>query len=66
MRPFERGHLFRVSPQTGEFELVHRLVYSEGVGPKGGLLLASDGALYGTTWTGPGNGGSTLFRLSGF
>jgi uncharacterized repeat protein (TIGR03803 family) len=56
------GTLFRVSPQTGEFELVHRLVYSEGVGPKGGLLLASDGALYGTTWEWP----STLFRLSGF
>jgi len=56
------GTIFRVSPQTGAFETVHHFEYSEGVGPKGGLLLASDGALYGTTSDWP----STLFRLSGF
>lgn len=38
-------------------------INSDGVGPEGGLVLANDGFLYGTTHTG-GLGNGTIFRVS--
>jgi uncharacterized repeat protein (TIGR03803 family) len=37
---------------------------SDGVGPEGGLVLANDGFLYGTTYTGGLAGNGTIFRVS--
>ena len=37
---------------------------SEGVGPAAGLVLANDGFLYGTTYTGGRSGQGTIFRVS--
>jgi uncharacterized repeat protein (TIGR03803 family) len=40
------------------------LINSDGVGPEGGLVLANDGFLYGTTSTGGASGNGTIFRVS--
>jgi uncharacterized repeat protein (TIGR03803 family) len=49
------GVLFRLGPE-GDFKVLRHLDYSEGCNPKGALMQASEGYLYGTTRT-------ELFRL---
>lgn len=63
---YDQGRVFAVD-LSGVFQVVHDLTPLQGREPNGGLLLGSDGALYGTTLTGgvttPGHYAGTVFRL---
>jgi uncharacterized repeat protein (TIGR03803 family) len=56
------SYVFRVSLQ-GAYEEAHSLSPGEGLNPRAGLLLGSDGALYGTTTAGGVSGTGTVIRF---
>lgn len=61
------GLLFRVAQDGSSVQTVHQFGDTDGVGPGGGLLLASDGLLYGTAQLANGGvtvGGGTIFRAA--
>ncbi|HZT41518.1 MAG TPA: choice-of-anchor tandem repeat GloVer-containing protein [Chthonomonadaceae bacterium] len=58
---FGSGTIFKYTPGTGLTVLV-KLSQPSGSGPVGGMVLASDGNLYGTTRYGGGAG--TLFKMT--
>jgi uncharacterized repeat protein (TIGR03803 family) len=61
------GTVFRVDPGGQEFAVLHTFgsVPTDGSNPHGGLLLASDGKLYGTTENAHnGSGFGTVFRIN--
>src|ERR1019366_151149 len=66
--PLGSGTVFKVNKDGGRYAVLHSFVNSEGDGcrPMTGLLVASDGALYGTTDAGgSGNGhNGTVFKLN--
>ena len=47
------GSIFKID-SSGNFSPLHTFTASEGSGSPGGLILASDGNLYGTTTGGTG------------
>lgn len=59
------GAVYKLTPSGNE-----TVLYSfsgsgtDGIDPQGTLLQASDGAFYGTTYSGGSNGGGTVFRLT--
>jgi len=71
------GYVYKVSRSTGQLTHVHDFAYSDGAIPRGPLMQASDGYLYGTTESGGVNqadwcyagkfynesGCGTLFRI---
>jgi uncharacterized repeat protein (TIGR03803 family) len=59
------GTVFRIDPSGVETQL-HLFEWTDGVypGPSAGLVLATDGNFYGTTWYGGANNDGILFRLS--
>jgi uncharacterized repeat protein (TIGR03803 family) len=58
------GTVFRLKP-TGTMAVLHRFkASSEGWGPNGGLVLDSDGNLYGTTVYGGAYGSGTAFEIT--
>jgi len=56
------GTVFRVS-STGAFTTVHNFKSSDGAGPIGTLLLASDGNLYGTTYAQGVHGNGSIYEV---
>ena len=59
------GTVFRLSPDGSAFEVLHAFACeSDGCFPRAGLTGGSDGKFYGTTPTGGGAGGGTVFRLN--
>jgi uncharacterized repeat protein (TIGR03803 family) len=56
------GTVFKITP-GGKLTTLHSFHVTDGVGPVGGLVQATNGNFYGTTPEGPGASGS-LFRLS--
>jgi uncharacterized repeat protein (TIGR03803 family) len=64
------GTVFRLE-SNGTITTLHSFSGSDGQWPRGDLVLASDGNIYGTTWAGGGAGGAncpyngcgTIFRL---
>jgi uncharacterized repeat protein (TIGR03803 family) len=58
-----QGTLFRVDTLGKNFEVLHDLQGADGIGPGGGLILASDGAFYGFAGSGGFAGGGVVFRL---
>ncbi len=65
---FGNGALFRLTlPPTktgpGSIEILHSFQYSEGAVPKGGVLIAADGGLYGTSNTGGLFNSGTIWRV---
>ena len=58
---YDAGTVFRVDA-SGKLTTLHEFGYFDGANPYGGLVVAADGNLYGTTITGMGNSG-TLFRI---
>jgi uncharacterized repeat protein (TIGR03803 family) len=58
------GLIYRLTP-AGGFSVLHNFAGStDGTRPKGALVQASDGNLYGTTTTSGPGGGGTVFRLT--
>jgi len=61
------GTLYQLTP-SGALTTLHSFctigVCADGLGPKGSLIQASDGDLYGTTPGGGTEGGGTVFRLT--
>ena len=59
------GTVFKVSTNGSSFTLLHTFSNSpDGAYPYGGLMLASDGALYGTTSSGGNTNAGTLFKVN--
>lgn len=58
------GGVFRIRLNGKNYEVLHRFKYTNGSEPVGGLVLAKDGALYGTTKGGGTGDNGTIFRLS--
>jgi uncharacterized repeat protein (TIGR03803 family) len=61
------GDILRVT-RSGELTTVYQFCSQpncvDGALPYGGLLLASNGKFYGTTWGGGANGGGTIFQIT--
>lgn len=60
------GLVYRLAVDGSEIETVYQLKPEDGYNPSGGLLLGSDGVLYGTTGLGAyanANTAGTIFRL---
>ncbi|HXI85210.1 MAG TPA: choice-of-anchor tandem repeat GloVer-containing protein [Verrucomicrobiae bacterium] len=57
------GTLFEIS-SDGAFTSLHLFNYDDGSAPRGGLVQASDGNLYGTTFDGGACGLGTAFRIT--
>ena len=61
---FGGGTVFAIDPISGAFTIVASLdTATTGSGPQGGLLLGSDGNLYGMTTQGPSGSLGTIFVL---
>ncbi|MGA2188318.1 MAG: choice-of-anchor tandem repeat GloVer-containing protein [Steroidobacteraceae bacterium] len=63
--PYDVGTVFRISPE-GTFKTVYNFGAADTTGyyPNAGLILGSDGNLYGTTHSGGINFGGTVFKLT--
>jgi uncharacterized repeat protein (TIGR03803 family) len=60
-----QGTVFRISQDGSNYLVIKKFGGgSEGYGPYGGLIQASDGALYGTTANGGTNAQGTIFKLN--
>jgi uncharacterized repeat protein (TIGR03803 family) len=58
------GTIFRISTSGSAFATVHSLGGSgEGYGPFAGVVQATDGKLYGTTFDGGANSSGTIFKV---
>lgn len=57
------GVLYRIGGYPGYLSTIHDFVSSSGCNPKGTLLRAADGNLYGTTTAGGANGKGGIFRF---
>jgi uncharacterized repeat protein (TIGR03803 family) len=58
------GTVFKIT-STGAFTMLYRFDGPHGAEPAtGALILGTDGSLYGTTFSGGGNGSGTVFRIS--
>jgi uncharacterized repeat protein (TIGR03803 family) len=57
------GTIFTVDA-SGDYHVIHRFDSVNGAAPQCGLLLASDGNLYGTTSLGGTNNAGTIFRIT--
>src|SRR6266481_2006005 len=57
------GSIFRIKPNGGGTTL-YKFTGSEGIGPAGGVTLASDGNFYGTAQAGGTFGQGILFRVT--
>ena len=59
------GTVFRLGRFGGGFTTLHSFAGADGSRPGSGLILATDGNFYGTTWGGGTSGCGTLFRITG-
>ncbi len=57
------GEVYRLTPTTGEFTVIHKFVGTDGAGPVAGLTESKDGFLYGVTKYGGRNGRGVIFRM---
>lgn len=57
------GTVFKITP-SGTFATLYSFSGSDGGLAIGGLLQATDGNLYGTTWNGGANGFGTVFKIT--
>jgi uncharacterized repeat protein (TIGR03803 family) len=58
------GTLFRHNPDGSAYTILHSFTGAQGSAPYGGLLLGSDGMLYGTTSSGGPAAGGTVFQIT--
>lgn len=59
-----KGAVFKFHPPTGTFVVVHAFSGSDGARPRGALVAADDGNLYGTATAEGPNGAGTIFKLT--
>jgi uncharacterized repeat protein (TIGR03803 family) len=59
----EYGTVFKLSTNGMGFTVLHTFTGPDGEGPEAGLILGSDGALYGTTQHGGTNDSGTVFHF---
>jgi uncharacterized repeat protein (TIGR03803 family) len=59
--PGGQGTIYRLTDE-GQIDFLHTFTGLDGSWPFGGLMLAADGHLYGTTSLGGSTGGGTVFR----
>lgn len=57
------GTVFQANP-TGIVRTLHSLNYSDGANPYSGIVQATDGNFYGTTYIGGADGVGTIFETS--
>ena len=57
------GTVFKIDANGGNFALLHEFNSTDGALPEAGLILASNGLLYGTTAGGGTSGKGTIFRI---
>ena len=60
---YNAGTVFQITP-SGTFTLLHVFDKTDGAGPEGALIQASDGNLYGTTYGGGAYGKGTIFKMT--
>jgi uncharacterized repeat protein (TIGR03803 family) len=58
------GTVFKLTLKPTKFQTLHNFGGTDGANPDAGLLLATDGNLYGTTWSGGANDFGTLFEIT--
>lgn len=61
------GVVFRVNPTNGRIALLHSFVHQDqsgGSAPAGGLVLGTDGNLYGSTYWGGSHNDGVLFKVT--
>jgi uncharacterized repeat protein (TIGR03803 family) len=58
------GIVFKLIQDGAGYKILHRFSSAEGQAPAWSLIEASDGALYGTAYTGGANNSGTLFKLN--
>jgi uncharacterized repeat protein (TIGR03803 family) len=56
------GTVFKITP-NGTLTTLHSFGGSDGAGPYGALVQATDGGFYGTTFGGGAYGSGTVFRM---
>jgi uncharacterized repeat protein (TIGR03803 family) len=57
------GTVFKITPQ-GVLTTLYNFSGPDGISPESGLVQATDGYLYGTTWLGGTHNSGTLFKIS--
>jgi uncharacterized repeat protein (TIGR03803 family) len=58
------GVVFQFDVSTGALTVLHSFSGTDGASPSGGLLQATNGLLYGTTFAGGSDGEGTVFRVA--
>jgi len=61
--PYGCGTVFKVTPE-GVLTTLHSFDDNDGANPYGGLVQATDGNFYGTTWIGGFNNNGTVFKIT--
>lgn len=64
--PSNFGCVFKITTNGGGYTVLHYFSGSDGANPEGGLLEASDGNLYGTTFSGGISNVGCVFRVDKF
>lgn len=59
-----QGTIYKLAPSTGAVSVLYSLCTTDGTSAMTGVIQASDGALYGTAYTGGPGGYGTLFRVT--
>ena len=57
------GMIYKIRPGGGGFTVLHNFAYADGAFPYAGLILGTDGKLYGTTVEGGADGVGTLYQM---
>jgi len=60
------GEVFKLTESGGKwtYQMLHRFKRSDGASPIGGVLVAADGTLYGTTSDGGSKGAGVVYRIT--
>lgn len=58
------GTIFRIAPDGGEFEVIHRFTGADGGRPRAGVIEGIDGLLYGCAMTDGSTGHGAFYRLA--